>query len=261
MNEIKKIDEMNLFNLTEEKIELIKRTACKGASDDELQLFLHVCSKSGLDPFIKQIYSIPREVQIEGKRTIQRTIQTSIDGLRLIADRTGKYAPGQKPTYIYDDNKRLISATSFIKKMTNDGTWHEVSASAIVEEYHPGERFWRFWKKMPHVMIAKCAEALALRKAFPAEMCNLYIKEEMDQAEMDVAEIEEKEDPKKEEENLLEYIQFLPEEEQEYAKTYLKRYSSHWKKSLTKAIADYQNQEQFVKDLAKWKKQQENKAA
>lgn len=155
-----------------EKIELLTNTVCKGASQDELSLFLHVCKRTGLDPFMKQIYSIPRGGQ--------RTIQTSIDGLRLIAERTGKYSPGKEPVYVYSDKNELISATSFIKKMTPDGTWHDISATAIYKEYNPGNN--NFWKKMPHVMLAKCAEASALRKAFPAEMSGIYSEEEMDQA-------------------------------------------------------------------------------
>lgn len=154
------------------KIELIKNTVCKGASDDELQLFMHVCKHTGLDPFMKQIYSIARGGQ--------RTIQTSIDGLRLIAERTGRYCPGREPTFVYTNQKGLLSATSFVKKQTKDGQWHETSATAYFEEYNAGNSM---WKKMPHAMLAKCAEALALRKAFPAEMSGLYSDEEMHQAD------------------------------------------------------------------------------
>lgn len=175
----------------DEKIELLKATVCKGASDDEFKLFLMVCERTGLDPFARQIYSIPRG---EG-----RTIQTSIDGFRLIAERTGKYSPGREPTYQYDDEDRLVSATSYIKKQTPDGTWHEVSATAHYEEFaqmYPNRQTGKsepskFWKQMPHVMLAKCAEAQALRRAFPSEMGGVYIKEEMDQAEVAEPEVEE----------------------------------------------------------------------
>ena len=61
-----------------EQIAIIKESICKGATDSELQFFLQVCKRTGLDPFSRQIYSIPRGGQ--------RTIQVGIDGLCLIAD-------------------------------------------------------------------------------------------------------------------------------------------------------------------------------
>lgn len=156
----------------EKQIELIKNSICKGASNEELQFFIYACQRTGLDPFAKQIYSVPRGGQ--------RTIQTSVDGFRLIADRSGRYAPGKEPTFTYDKNGNLESATAYVMKQTKDGTWHQVSANASFNEYNAGTPL---WKKMPKAMLSKCAECLALRKSFPAEMSGLYGEEEMQQAD------------------------------------------------------------------------------
>ncbi len=164
------------------KKELIKRTMCKGATDDELELFLHVCKKTGLDPLVRQIYAVTRYTK-DGN---QMTIQTGIDGYRLIADRSGRYAPGREPEWKYDEKGRLISATATVRKMTEDGTWHEVAATAFYSEYvqtYKDGNPTSFWCKMGHTMLAKCAEALALRKAFPAELSGVYTAEEMSQAD------------------------------------------------------------------------------
>lgn len=160
-------------SFTNEQIELIKKTVCKGATDNELQLFLYTCKHAGLDPLLKQIYAI--------KRGGTMTIQTSIDGLRLIAERTERYSPGKETVYAYDEKKGLLSATSYVNKMTPDGTWHEVAATAYFAEYAQAfnGRLTNFWLKMPHVMLAKCAEANALRRAFPFELAGLYSSEEM----------------------------------------------------------------------------------
>lgn len=154
------------------QIELLKNTICKGSTDEELKFFIFACQRTGLDPFAKQIYSVPRGGQ--------RVIQTSVDGYRIIAERTGKYAPGREPTFTYDKQGALFSATSYVQKQTRDGSWHEVAASAMMQEYDGKNNF---WKKMPHLMLAKCAECLCLRKAFPAEMSGTYAEEEMQQAE------------------------------------------------------------------------------
>lgn len=161
--------------MSEEQIALVKRTICKGADNDELQLFIHACNKTGLDPFMKQIYAI--------KRGAVMTIQTGIDGFRLIAERTGNYSPGREPTFAYDEKGHLLSATAYIKKKTSDGVWHEIAATAHLEEYNAGQGL---WKKMPKAMLAKCSEALCLRKSFPADLSGLYTQEEMQQADVEI---------------------------------------------------------------------------
>lgn len=168
------------------KRELLKRTICKGATDDELDLFAQVCKQTGLNPFMRQVYMVGRkERQTDGSYSNKMTIQTSIDGFRLVAERTGRYSPGKEPTFNYDKESKILSATSYVKKMTTDGTWHEVAATAFYDEYvqcFKDGKPSQFWERMPHVMLSKCAEALALRKAFPAELSGVYTQEEMSQA-------------------------------------------------------------------------------
>lgn len=170
-----------------DQIALLKTTVAKGCSDDELKLFLHVCQRSGLDPFARQIYAIKRKNR--RTNTEEMTIQTGIDGYRVIAERTGKYAPGPEPKYNYDKEGRLISATSSVFKLVGD-RWFEVSATAFFVEYvQEGNQL---WGKLPHVMLSKVAESLCLRRAFPNELSGVYTHEEMAQAESGAIKMPEK---------------------------------------------------------------------
>lgn len=163
--------ELDILHNLEAKKELIKRTVCKNATDDELDLFIHICKRTRLDPFAKQIYAI--------KRGGVMTYQTGIDGYRLIAERTGKYMPGKEASFTYKDGK-LFSATSYIKKLGPDGSWHEIAATAIYDEYVVSNN--SIWKDKPHIMLAKCSETLVLRRAFPADMAGVNTDEEMEAA-------------------------------------------------------------------------------
>lgn len=171
----------------ESKMQLLKDVFFKGATNDEFMLFAHACERTGLDPFMRQIYPVKRWDSTLKRETM--TVQTGIDGYRLIAERTGCYAPGREPTFTYNKDGKVLSATAYVKKLTKDGTWHEISASAFFDEYCQRTKEGKptsMWEKMPHSQLAKCAEALALRKAFPTELSGLYTKEEMEQAEVSV---------------------------------------------------------------------------
>jgi phage recombination protein Bet len=157
------------FNSNE--LDLIRKTVAKDATDDELKMFLYVAGKRGLNPLTRQIYFV--------KYGSQHVMQTSIDGFRLIADRTGKYAPSPKPTMFEHRENRLFSATVFGMKLVG-GQFIEFSATAHFDEYKVDTN--ALWKTKPHVMLEKCAESKLLRRGFPEELSGLYTDDEMAQA-------------------------------------------------------------------------------
>ena len=161
---------------TPEQTQLIATTIAPGCSQDELRLFAYACQRTGLDPFSKQIYAI--------KRGGKMTIQAGIDGLRSIAERTGQL-DGSETFWCGEDgqwadvwlsSKPPAAAKTVIHRK---GSSHPFVGVARFADYNAGQGL---WSKMPAAMIAKCSEALALRKAFPADLSGVYSTDEMDQA-------------------------------------------------------------------------------
>lgn len=157
------------------------------ATRGEQLVFLHTVQRTGLDPAARQIYMVGRWDRKAGREKF--TIQTGIDGYRLIADRTGCYV-GSDETWAEGENGWPVSATVTVKKLVAGKVW-DFTATAHFREYVQtyrdqggNERPTQMWSKMPHRMIAKCAEALALRKAFPQELSGVYTAEEMQQADV-----------------------------------------------------------------------------
>ena len=164
---------------TPEQTQLISTTIAPGCSGDELRLFAYACQRTGLDPFSKQIYAI--------KRGGKMTIQAGIDGLRSIAERTGQL-DGSETFWCGDDgqwqdvwlsSKPPAAAKTIIHRK---GASHPFVGVARFADYNAGQGL---WTKMPAAMIAKCSEALALRKAFPADLSGVYSTDEMQQAEVE----------------------------------------------------------------------------
>lgn len=158
---------------SEQDVQALKDTVAKGCTDAQFKVFMLAARRLGLDPFARQIVPITQSGGM--------TPQITIDGFRLIAQRTGQYGGQIGPFWC-----------------GADGVWHDVwlakenpaAAKVAVIRRDFAEPMWgvaRFasynkvgnWGTMPDVMIAKVAESLALRKAFPQELAGIYGEEEM----------------------------------------------------------------------------------
>lgn len=170
-----------------EQLAVIKATVAKGTTNDEFKLFIEVCKYHALNPFARQIYAVVRVSQKDGSRNL--CIQTSIDGYRLLAERSGKYAGQMGPQWCGEDGQWVdvwlsskppaAARIGILRKDFQQPVWGIAKYASYAQD-NP------IWRKMPDNMLAKCAESLALRKAFPAEMSGIYTKEEMDQADGDL---------------------------------------------------------------------------
>lgn len=169
------------FDATRDNIELLKNTLAGTTdplTDNELQLVIYQATRTGLDPLSRQIYPMKNKGRL--------TFITSIDGYRLIAERTGKYRGQVGPFWCGEDGEwkdvwlaegqPAAAKVGVLKDGNDEPTW----GVARFKSYNKGSGQWPI---MGDVMIAKCAEALALRKAFPHELGSVYTQEEMDQAE------------------------------------------------------------------------------
>lgn len=173
---------------SEQQLAALKQIGVDEASNGDLAVFLNYAQTTGLDPFARQIYMIGRwDNRSQAKKW---TIQASIDGLRIVAQRSGEYAGQVGPEWCGQDGQwRDVwlgpgAPAAARVGVLRRGFVEPLYAVALLNEYAVSGRDGKLsglWSSKPAVMIAKCAEALALRKAFPMDLSGLYTAEEMTQ--------------------------------------------------------------------------------
>lgn len=189
---------------TPEYIELIKNTYAKDATDNELQMFLEVCHQSKLNPFKKEIYF--------WKQAGKVIIHTGIDGYRLVADRTGRYAPGKPIKRTYENGVHTASTAYVRKKVGSD--WFDIEETAYMSEWVKDSPFWKGDKKSHQLDIT--AERHALRKAFPASYASLDTSNPDGSPVIDVETTEQIEARKHLSENLLKIGKLFTTNDEQY---------------------------------------------
>lgn len=176
----KEIVKQNGFDLTQDKIDLIRKTIAKDATDQELQMFIHMCKTYELDPILKELIFIKRQVWNNFKKGYDMvpTMMVSRDGLLAIAHKSGQF-DGMETNALYED-KKLIGAECTV---WNKSCTHAIKQKVLFQEYcvinHKTGAAQALWGSKPTTMICKVAEAQALRKAFNIK--GIYIQEEISQ--------------------------------------------------------------------------------
>lgn len=172
----------------ESKMQILGDVIAPGLSPAQLDVFAVACNRTRLDPFAKQIYAISRWDSELGRNKM--TIQTGIDGFRIIAERTGKYGGRMPfewcgPDGVWVDvwlkkEPPAAARARIIRKDWSEPIYAIARYSAYAQLKKDGSPT-HMWKKMDAEQLAKCAEALGLRTAFPQELSGLYTEDEMDQ--------------------------------------------------------------------------------
>lgn len=175
---------------SEDQIRLLHRTLMPEATTDEVTIFLEVCRSKNLDPFARQIH--PQKRWNGDKQRNDYTPYVGIDGFRLIAERTGRYEGQDGPYWCGPDgawqdvwtlSAPPVAAKIGIYKRGFRAPLYTVAKYAEYVQTKKDGNPNSMWAKMPTNQLAKCAESLGLRKAFPEELSGLYTPDEMGQAD------------------------------------------------------------------------------
>lgn len=183
--------------LTKDDKDLLKRTMLKKFAEDQQEVFIRRCERSKLDPFSGQIHPTMRNTRVRREDGTVEWVPTlvcvtGIYGLLAVAIRTGEY-DGSELFWCGEDGKwrdewlenyypAAAKAIVYLKHRSRPEVMIARWFSFVQQTYSKEAKKWEvgdFWDRMPDYMISKCARAGALRAAFPDQLSEIYIREEL----------------------------------------------------------------------------------
>lgn len=169
---------------SDEQKQIVRDSLANGASEQEFSILWEMAKARNLDPLKREVFFVKR--WDGSKQREVWSVQVSIDGLRLQAARTGDYDGQDDTEFEYNDKGELLLART---KVYRKGISRPFVGTAYWKEYVQLTKDGKptsMWANKPHVMLSKCSESLALRKAFPDETAGLYTTEEMPESQAKV---------------------------------------------------------------------------
>lgn len=181
-------DAVPALAMTEEELmSVLKNSLYPGAKDESIKLVIGYCKASNLDPMQKPVHIVPMSVSTGQKdgngwdiREMRDVVMPGIGLYRTQAARSGEYAGVSEPEFGDDTTETLDGVTVTYPKWCKVVVRRQMANGAIVD--FSAKELWKenyatksgkseapnaMWKKRPYAQLAKCAEAQALRKAFP----------------------------------------------------------------------------------------------
>lgn len=185
------------LEFSDEQRRMIRETFANGATDSEFAVLMEVARARRLSPLLRQIHFVKRWDSLNRREVW--SVQASIDGLRAIAERTGLYDGQDEPEFVETDGQLVackvrVYRRDWTRPVVGVAYWSEYVQMSR-DKTTGKERPTAMWARMPHVMLAKCAESIALRKAFPEDIGGIYSAEEMAQGQGDRERLEVVEEP------------------------------------------------------------------
>ena len=165
-----------------EHMRIVRDHFAAGASKAQFDVLWLGAKARGLDPIKRQIHFVRR--WDEAKQAEVWASQVSIDGFRSLANATGLYDGQDEPEHEYNAKGELVLARVRVYRKDISRPFVGVARWGEYVQTKKGGVPTHFWDKFAHTMLDKCAEALALRKAFPEALGGLYTSDEMAQADV-----------------------------------------------------------------------------
>lgn len=163
-------------------IETVRSCVFKGSTDNEMKLYFFKCQEVGVHPLSQLIVPVAYTDKY-GERKV--SFISTIDHFRAMSEDAGDYDgmdeiefKGEKNCE-YDSEQYTVPEEAICRVYRKEFTRPFVG-KARWEEFYPGDKKGHMWRKMPTIMLGKCAEAQARRLAWPKKLNKLYTAEEME---------------------------------------------------------------------------------